>query len=172
MNTAQEMTGEQTAQAYVDSLSIPYMATFVPQSMSRNADEKHPSINWTINFGGLVTDYMQGIAHMPGYKHYTRRTIDVAEREKAAAEKGLYFPSNRSFGGKKIPSPALVDVLYSLVMDSDVIEYDCFEDWAENFGYDSDSLKAKSIYDACLSIALKLRKLINLDEARAAFQDY
>jgi hypothetical protein len=150
------------AQAYVDSLDIPYNATFVPQSMSRNADEKNPSINWLVSFGSIQTDYMQGIAHMPGYKFYTRRTLEIADREKAAAEQGKYFTRYSHgglFGGKKIPAPKLVDVLYSLVMDSDVINYDCFEDWAECFGYDTDSREAERIYNACMAIALKLRNL-------------
>lgn len=40
-----------------------------------------------------------------------------------------------------------------------------FQDWAENFGYDSDSIKAKSIYDACLNQWFNARKLVNLADA-------
>ena len=165
-----------TAQKYVDGLEIPYTATFVPQSMSRNTADKNLSLNWLVSFGNIQTDYMQGIGHMPGYVHnFGRQTIDERDREKYAAEKGKTYRRHGNIlpiGLKSIPEPGLVDVLYSLVMDSDVINYDCFEDWADCIGYDSDSRKAEEIYNACMKIALKLRKLINLEEAQEAFQDF
>lgn len=72
-----------------------------------------------------------------------------------------------------MPNP--VDVFYSLAMDSDVLNYGTFEEWAAEFGYDPDSRKAESIYRACLEIALKLRAAIGedgLERLREAFQDY
>ena len=165
------------AQTYVDSLNVPYNAIFIPQSQSRNANERHRSLNWRIMFGDIHTDYMQGIGHVPNYSEWGRgrRTLHVAEREGQAAEKGRYWPSKNSnlFGtGKKIPAPKLIDVLHSLVIDADAIEHGCFEDWADTFGYDPDSRKAYETYQACIGIALKLRQHINLNEAREAFEDY
>lgn len=72
-----------------------------------------------------------------------------------------------------LPDP--VDVVWSLVMDSSVLDESSFEDWANSLGYDTDSRKAESIYRACLEIALKLRNGIGesgLETLRAAFQDY
>lgn len=60
-------------------------------------------------------------------------------------------------------------------MDSDVLESSGFEEWASNFGYETDSRKADSIYRACLEIALKLKAVIGndgLEQLRLAFQDY
>ena len=57
-------------------------------------------------------------------------------------------------------------------MDSDVLNYDCFEDWADCMGMDTDSRKAEDIYNACMKIALKLRQLIKLSEAQEAFEDF
>lgn len=71
--------------------------------------------------------------------------------------------------------PKTIDVLYSLSMDSDVLESSGFEEWASNFGYETDSRKADSIYRACLEIALKLKAVIGndgLEQLRLAFQDY
>lgn len=71
------------------------------------------------------------------------------------------------------PSP--VDVLYSLTMDSDVLDAGGFEEWAANFGYDADSRKAESIYRACIELALKMRAGFGndtLQELQTAFQDY
>lgn len=165
------------AQAFVDSLNIDYKATFVPQSQSRNKGEK-PCLNWRVTVGPVTTDYMQGIGHMPGYKFNQRRTLEVVEREQAASERGKYFPAAANwrggfeYGGKPLPAPKLIDVLYSLVMDAGALDYDCFEDWASDYGYDPDSRAAEKIYNDCMAIALKLRRVIDLDAAREAFQDY
>ena len=159
-NPQPEKAGE-----YCDNLNIPYSAVFVPQSQSRNAGENLPSLNWRVTFGAITTDYMQGIAHMPGYVHKIRRTVNDAQREENAAERGIV-------GIKPLPKPKLVDVLYSLVMDADVLEYGCFEDWATYYGYSEDSREAEKIYRQCLDIALELRQLIDLDEAREAFEGY
>ena len=159
------------AEEYVNSLDLDYKAEFVPMSQSRNADEKYPSglpmptLNWRVTVGPITTDYMQGIAHMPGYKYTSRLTVLEHETQLQAAEKG------RTARGK-IPAPSLTDVLYSLVMDSEAIDYPAFKDWADTFGYDSDSRSAEKTYRACLEIALKLRQVIDLDDAREAFADY
>lgn len=72
-----------------------------------------------------------------------------------------------------LPDP--VDVLYSLAMDSSVLDAGGFENWAGEYGYDTDSRKAESIYRACLDIALKLRAALGdtgMETLRNAFEDY
>ena len=56
--------------------------------------------------------------------------------------------------------PTAADVLSCLVMDADVIEYEGFEDWAGNFGYDTDSRKAEKIYRSCLEQAPKVQEFL------------
>lgn len=80
---------------------------------------------------------------------------------------------------RKLKAPAIVpdplDVLYSLAMDSDVLNYGTFECWAAEFGYDTDSRSAESTYRACLEIALKLRAAIGdagMETLKTAFEDY
>lgn len=153
------------SKAYADGLKLAYSATFVPQSQSRNAGNNTPTLNWVVSLGGLSTEYTQGIGHMPGYKFQFRRTIHQAELEQEAAEKGIA-------GFKRIPPPSLEDVLYSLVSDSEVLDYASFEEWADSYGYDTDSREAEKTYQQCLAIALKLRQLIDLEAAREAFEDY
>ncbi|TIW00620.1 MAG: hypothetical protein E5V77_09360 [Mesorhizobium sp.] len=58
---------------------------------------------------------------------------------------------------KPIPAPSIGDVLQSLARDSDVLDAGGFESWAADYGYDTDSRAAESIYRACLEIAMKLR---------------
>lgn len=72
-----------------------------------------------------------------------------------------------------MPDP--LDVVYSLTMDSSVLDAGGFEEWAAEFGYDLDSRKAEATYRACLEIALKMRGAIGdsgLALLAEAFQDY
>lgn len=77
---------------------------------------------------------------------------------------------------KTIPMlPDPVKVLYSLTMDSSVLDAGGFENWAAEYGYDTDSRNAESIYRECLDIALKLRGAIGdagLSALQEAFEDY
>lgn len=71
-----------------------------------------------------------------------------------------------------IKPPTIKDVMYSLVMDSDAIEYS-FSEWCDNLGYDNDSIKAKAIYEACTENFKKVYRLgIDLQKAQEYFQDY
>ena len=59
--------------------------------------------------------------------------------------------------------PKLADLLYCLAMDASAKEEECFEDWAENLGYDTDSRKAEKTYQACLKNADDLCYLLGND---------
>lgn len=171
----------ETLQAAVDALGLTYSASFVPFSRSRNAKANAKpndfSLNWLVNISKgartLTTDYMQGIAHIPGYKQETRWTVDAFEDLKHACETGTV--KRGGFMSKPIPAPELRDVLYSLASDASVIDSGSFEEWASEYGYDTDSRTAEHTYRACLKTALELRAMIGEDglaKLRAAAQDY
>jgi hypothetical protein len=189
MEPSKLSTAQETAQAFADASGIEYRAEFVPQSRSRNAKEKSPSLNWRVtltkNGHSIETDYMQGCAHIPHYSHQfsrlavyddaVRRACECGKSELRPGQKNGYDAAGAGSvfaRTKPIPAPTLVEVLYSLVMDSDAIDYPRFEEWADNIGYDRDSRSAEKIYRACLEIGLALRGMIDLDKAREAFQDY
>lgn len=175
-----------TTQAPADvmaALGLEVTSEFVPFSQSRNRGEKSPSLNWrvTLHKGGrevLTTDYMAGCGHCPSYRPSVYQSSDSAIATRWECENGRKANMRYSLGvvggGKPIlPNP--VDVLYSLVSDSDVLDYGSFEDWAECFGYDTDSRKAEAIWKSCIEMALKLRGAIGdvgLSQLREAFQDY
>ncbi len=169
----------------IEKLGLSYEATFVPQSQSRNKGKDH-CLNWNISISKdrnvtLTTDYAQGIAHIPNYNQLNSKKYDGFYKE--SCESGKYATRyNLDFGGrlygkdfKKLPAPLLRDVLYSLVRDSEVLDYDSFELWASDFGYDTDSIKANNIYQDCLQIALKLRAMFGdaaMSLLKEMFQDY
>jgi hypothetical protein len=180
-------TQKQALAAAVDALGLTYTATFVPQSKSRNKGEKHPSLNWRVKLSKgaytLETDYMQGIAHVPGYIQsrlawHADALRDMAEKGKSPNRTHTYENCtgwNSSLLWKAIPAPALTDILYCLVQDADVINYGTFEEWAGNFGYETDSRSAEATYRTCLELALKLRAMLGdaaLSKLGELFQDY
>jgi hypothetical protein len=172
-------------QATVDKLGLTIKSQFVPFSQSRHAKEKFPSLNWKVTLlcNGrevLTTDYMAGSAHAPSYGHKDKpeqRHRVAFECEHGYRAQGVRWGSApQAYGSHRDRiEPKALDVLHSLVMDSDVLDSGSFESWASDLGFDADSRKAESTYRACLDIALKLRAAIGdagLTALREAFQDY
>lgn len=165
---------EQTAA----ELGLTMTAEFVPWSRSRNAGEKHPSLNWRVTLhkgwrAFLTTDYMAGSGHCPSYKQ-GRLTVDEDATIKQECQTGRKCRNVHGLPGEAI-NPKLADVLCSLVRDGDAIEFDSFEDWADSLGEDTDSRKAEAVYRACLDTGLKLRNALGEDglkRLREALQDY
>jgi len=59
--------------------------------------------------------------------------------------------------------PELRGVLESLQVDCRAADHDTFEDFADEFGYDSDSRKAEAIYNACRKTRSEMRKLLGAE---------
>lgn len=180
-----EDENKQAREEYLALLDIDYTATFVPQSASRNRNDKRPTLNWIVtlthNGTSLTLDYTQGIAHVPGYDklgYRGTRSVDeqaLFDRLTRAAETGKYPTGVRAmFMMQPLPPPSRAEVMSSILLDASAID-DTFEDWCSNFGADTDSRKAKAMYDACVDTGIRLRRMIG-DEAiaklRELFQDY
>jgi hypothetical protein len=166
----------------IAELGLTMTTEFVPWSKSRNADQKDPSLNWKVTIlrndrSFLTTDYSAGMGHCPSYGIKNKPgtlPYNLTVHGDAAIKNECETGYSRVTANKPIV-PDFADVLHSLVMDSDVIDYPTYEDWAGNFGYDPDSRKGEAIYRACLEIALKMRNAIGEDglaKLRDAFQDY
>ena len=168
----------------IDALGLTYLPTFRPTPQSR---EKHPQLHWLITLEKgkqrMSVDYQQGIAHVEGYKHsWGKQTLEQRKIEglyRKTCETGKLYKYMPSFSGAiekgTQPPPKLADVLYCLVMDSDVLNYSSYEDWGPELGYDVDSRKGEETYRLCLKQSLAFRNLIGqaaLDNLKEAFQDY
>lgn len=175
-------TAEQTINDVAAKLGLTIKSVFVPFSQSRNKSEKDPSLNWVVSLLKndrviLTTDYMAGCGHCPSYKQLKMSLMDkeAVDYECEHGKKAKYIGgTSHIFGGAAI-EPKLADVLHSLCLDSDVINYGTFEEWAGDLGYDPDSRKAHKIYKTCLEFAIKLRNGIGdkgLKELCEACQDY
>ncbi len=177
-------TTKESILACAESLGLTMTAEFVPFSKSRNAGEKHKSLNWrvTLHKGGrafLTTDYSAGVAHAPSYPF--SKTTDGADALAYEVEHGkaVLRPGQRPdvFGirGKFPILPDFADVLHSLSMDASVLDHPTYETWAGDYGFDPDSRKGETTYRACLEIALKMRGALGDEGMRRlaeAVQDY
>lgn len=172
--------------AVLNEHNLTVESVFIPFSQSRNAGEKNPSLNWKVTLKQkgkniLTTDYSAGCAHAPSYKQSFKRNIDNERMVYAECEYGGEAQHTQTMDYISVPNskkgtlkPNEQDVIYSLLMDSDVLEYACFEDWADSFGYSVDSRAHEKIYNACLKNALQFRKIgeTAIAELREAYQDY
>lgn len=153
---------------------------FVPFSQSRNAKATDPSINWKVTLAeGFTVDYMQGCGHTPAYKNPSTfpasKKVDqhtTQRRIREECETGKI--TNRHSGWTtrlSIDPPATKDVMQCLLSEADVLNYSSFKDWADEFGYDSDSISAKQTYDACLKTALQLNARFNIEALRKEYAE-
>jgi hypothetical protein len=178
-------------EALIERAGLSVTSSFIPLSKSRNAkpgaDGKiWESLNWKVRLeraGRVIieTDYSQGSAHCPAYKkawlNGDKKTPNKWGKARAIAQecengriaKPDFYgePGFHTLG--VIPGPNTVDVLSSLCLDSSVLDYAGFEDWAAEYGYEADSRAAEKVYQDCLAIALKIRAALGealLSEAR------
>lgn len=75
--------------------------------------------------------------------------------------------------GKPVP-PCAADVLYCLLNDRSAVGQ-TFEQWASDYGYDTDSRAAERIYNACIVNANKLDSIFSggqQEELAVLLEDY
>jgi hypothetical protein len=167
---------------FLKQLGIMYSGSFVPHSSSRNRKKARLTekcLNWKLNISRgihkMKVDYSEGIAHCPSYRQGPM-SAQLADDLDFEVENGRHAGQN-----KEIELPDLEDVLYSLVMDYCavmdycVLDYEKFEDWTAEYGYDFDSRTAEKIYEETKENALMLRIVLgddNIKILRELFNDY
>lgn len=72
-----------------------------------------------------------------------------------------------NMGADHRKGPEAIDVLDCLLTDASVLDYDDFEEWASEYGYDTDSRKAEAIYKKCLDQTVRLKIFLGGD-----FEDF
>lgn len=177
-----ERTHEQTMQAVTGLLEehgVKMDVVFVPWSQSRNKAEKTPSLNWRVTIISrgrfvLTTDYSAGYGHSPSYKklNYLKLSVDEYNSIKNECETGK---TSARLGTVKPILPDIVDVIHSLLLDSQAIDYQDIEQWAGDMGYDNDSRNAETIYKQCVKIGLAMRACLGdelIDKLRELLKNY
>lgn len=181
MNTDTQPENTDELQTFIDKLGIEYNADFIPARQTDRPDQINWQVALRVNKNWVRVHYSQGVGHLPGYKQTIgRQCIADSVRQKDIISEGiqhgnaLKFSRNGFPSRKKLEKPSIKDILYSLVSDADALQY-IFEDWVGMFGYDTDSMKAKAVYDACIAEGISLRNMIgqgNINKLNELFQDY
>ena len=135
----------------------------------------HWSVSLTRNGYTFTTEYHQGSGHRTW-----KRSINDPGQVNCRKGDRVVVPGRISLHLERIliaetePTvPTLTDVLYCLAMDAAGTDYNDFEDWCAEYGYDDDSISAKDTYDACCRTYKALRKLgLGLERLQELFQDY
>ncbi len=139
--------------------------------------EKRDGVLWS----SLTTEYHEGLGHLP--MGWGDKILSVAiPRELVQIEELLrkgtvYEPgeSGESLSDRRdvpLTPPKIEDVVHCLVMDAAVLDHPDFESWVSDTCLDADSRKAEALYNQCVAQSIKLNLMINLDDARVAFEDY
>lgn len=67
-------------------------------------------------------------------------------------------------GKAHFSDPSREDVIHCLMADRDTLTVDNFEDWAYQYGYDSDSISALNTYNKIVAQTKQLEDLFSADE--------
>jgi hypothetical protein len=80
-------------------------------------------------------------------------------------DKQLWSATAAKLAKKQKVTPKLEDVCHSLLLDgSAFFDGQRLEEWASDFGYSDDSIKAKEIFETCDRIGRDLARALSRDE--------
>jgi len=150
-------------EAEIEARGLTVIGRFIRWSRT---GESTLQLNWDVDVlhhGRRIysTRYRAGVAHCPSYSctsGITRMEACQKECETGMAPNGTPIPLD----------PA--DVIHALVTDAQARHAASFEDWADEYGYSSDSRKAEKMYNECCSIATALVEALG-EEGLAALED-
>lgn len=180
---------QQQYEEIAQDLDLKISSQFVPFSISRNAGSEHKSLNWRVTLSSKRTsmtfDYMKGTGHLPYPNDF-----QLARHQRSVVNDAIDFAVETGIARKiargamaftilhskeELPTPTLQEVLYSLTLDADVMNYLTYEQWASDLGYDPDSRKGEKIYDECRTQASKLVEVLGsrhkIEELRDMLQE-
>jgi hypothetical protein len=127
----------------INDYDIKIHSDYIPMDV-----HEEPRLKWKVrlyrlNERVLEVEYTAGIAHAPSYP--AACAVDECR-------------TGRRVALPRTPiQPDARDVVRSVMLDSSALDYGCFEDWAREYGYDTDSRAAEAIYRLCLQRAVMLR---------------
>jgi hypothetical protein len=167
-------------QAVADYLASIYMG-FKAEYVGFRNDPKWQHDLWSVVFDNAGTfrpydnalpksahvverfEYKTGIGHRKlnkaGERYYSKLRYDITKIDREYV---------------KMPEITAASVLYCLLLDGYANDQN-FNDWCDNYGYDSDSISAFETYRACCESGKKLEKLFprqQREHLRELLQDY
>lgn len=156
-------------EAFLTAHGAVFSSVFVPWSQHTHDEKQRYGLAYDVTLTqgrrAYTTRYSQGAAYLPSWAHHM--TIEKAEACQRESETGLH--------GCLPILPSVVDVMACLASDASALDCVSFEEWAGDFGYDTDSRKAEGVYNACVACGLALRSMFGdagLAELREITKDW
>ena len=130
----------------IKDYDIKILSDYIPMD-----GQEEPRLKWKVrlyrlNESVMELEYTAGMAHAPSYP----AACSVDECRTGLRAGSTDFK-------KHYIQPVARDVIQSVLLDCNALDYGCFEDWARDYGYDTDSRAAEAIYRLCLQRAVRLR---------------
>lgn len=161
-NTAPEMTTDETFAAYLAAQGVKFSAICTGETKR----DGWTCDGWRVRLDRigkeLATDYFTGTGHRKPAKGAPRKPASKFEIRQWELR---YL---------KPTTPTAASVLHSLLLDSQGAEQP-FDYWAADYGYDTDSIKALNIYNACCEIRRQVNAFFTHAERetlRTMLEDY
>lgn len=154
-------------ETFVERHGITIEAKPVALAAHWTGDKEAQSWECTLKCGKreMVTSFTKGSAHRTwslraGVACGYDRPRTYRTNMPASAPRNAYTYDKEAFLAWSVPTPpSAAEVLDCLAMDASAMD-ESFEDWAADFGYDTDSRKAEAAYTACRESGFALRKLL------------
>lgn len=148
-------------QAAADELGLTLEFQFQPQIFFDGTPPEKMNMKWLATImhkskAVLATLYTQGVAHCPSYPRGKFGRLTVSEYDNLRRD--CANPPRK--GAPRQP----LDALWCIATDcQSVMNCGSFEEWAGEFGYDTDSRQAEKTYNECVSNYMALKRAIGDD---------
>ena len=148
-------TAENRIDAMLQTRGVKYSARLVGATKRDNWECDAWRVSFVRGNAAMETDYFTGTGHRKS------RTPN-----KKQGQFGYMPPSP--------VTPSAASVLYSLCLEAEA-ESESFQNWCDNFGYNSDSISALNTYQACEKIARDMYRVFDrqtVAQFREVLQDF
>lgn len=116
-----------------------------------------------------TTEYSQGIGHCLYGDERNRNTYGKPVSNNFFGQK-IKFDEREVLRKARPATPTIANVLYCLMMDASGVQGTSFKNWAAEYGYSDDSIKAQKIYMQCQETLDAVEK--HLEVWQEILQDY
>ncbi len=161
------MEAADTLRALLDRRGIIMEASHRPKDGPARTTE-WPQVHFTIALssdraGSLRTSYSCGLGVVEDWAKDNRGKLPPGCWRGLTAKKGSVAYAEAVEAAATRYEPDIVDVVGCLLTDASALDYDLFEQWASDLGYDTDSRSAERTYNTCREHGAELRIMLRDD---------
>lgn len=164
-------------QQYLNALGVTYNAHYIGAISGKWPHDKFSVVLTPTGKSPHLFEFSTGTGHRVQLKNFKLPAKTVFNGNKHKELTGwnkAFVPDSSNWPQYRVVKPTAASVLYSILLDGSAIDMS-FHDWCCDYGYDTDSISARSTYDACCTTGLQLRSLFT-SEVRTVLsellQDY